>query len=210
MPDSWDDDKPMESAQTCAPGSWLDNLFITSLKTAAVGTGAPDKKICVRMRVGKCPICHERVERSPDDIFFPYCGYSHKRIDQREDEKRAREEFERDYYYPYEAIRANKHRHNALYKRRKRRRELEEKLKQARATYDEVSKRAVDTPKGSKERGRLNKQARWWYLSVIEIQRQIADVDKQIKELEAHKDAKSVVQGHEQDGASCDARAGNE
>ena len=38
-------------------------------------------------KVGICPICKERVERIPTDIYFPYCGYKHKRIQERKDEE---------------------------------------------------------------------------------------------------------------------------
>lgn len=38
-------------------------------------------------KVGVCPICKERVERIPTDIYFPYCGYKHKRIQERKDEE---------------------------------------------------------------------------------------------------------------------------
>lgn len=204
MPDSWDDDKPRESAQTCAPGSWLDNLFITGLKTAAVGTGAPGQKICVPyMVVGECPICHERVERPKDDMFFPYCGYNHKRIVQREEERQAREEFEQDYYHPYETVKANKRRHNATYRRRKKLIKLKERLEQAQETYSEISKQAEEAPIGSKERVRLNAKVRWWYLNVMEIQ-------KQIKEVEAQLNEKSTVQGHRPGRANQDARAGHD
>ena len=41
-------------------------------------------------RVGKCPTCGGRVERSHTDIFFPYCGYSCKRVVDRKEEAKEK------------------------------------------------------------------------------------------------------------------------
>ena len=41
-------------------------------------------------RVGACPICKKRVERSHTDIFFPYCGYSCKRVVDRKEEAKEK------------------------------------------------------------------------------------------------------------------------
>lgn len=42
-------------------------------------------------RVGTCPICGGRVERSYTDIFFPYCGYTCKRVVQKKEERKEKE-----------------------------------------------------------------------------------------------------------------------
>lgn len=42
-------------------------------------------------RVGTCPICKKRVERSHTDIFFPYCGYTCKRVFDRKEEAKEKE-----------------------------------------------------------------------------------------------------------------------
>lgn len=46
-------------------------------------------------RVGTCPICKKRVERSYTDIFFPYCGYTCKRVVQRKEEEKEKEKIVR-------------------------------------------------------------------------------------------------------------------
>lgn len=42
-------------------------------------------------RVGTCPICGGRVERSYTDIFFPYCGYTCKLVVQKKEERKEKE-----------------------------------------------------------------------------------------------------------------------
>lgn len=46
-------------------------------------------------RVGTCPICGGRVERSYTDIFFPYCGYTCKRVVQKEEERKEKEKIQK-------------------------------------------------------------------------------------------------------------------
>lgn len=46
-------------------------------------------------RVGMCPICGGRVERSYTDIFFPYCGYTCKRVVQKEEERKEKEKIQK-------------------------------------------------------------------------------------------------------------------
>ena len=46
-------------------------------------------------RVDKCPTCGGRVERSYTDIFFPYCGYTCKRVVQKEEERREKLKIEK-------------------------------------------------------------------------------------------------------------------
>lgn len=165
-----------EAAVGLRKGSWLDELMVDAGKTMVVGTG-DDKRICgLYMKRGECPHCGKRIERSKDDIYFPYCCHDHKRVLEREEEAKLKAE-----------IAAEAERERARYARKlawqnKRRKELREmskrealeaKLKTAMARYEESTREAIDSPKGSTERRRASARARDWYLNVIKLQREL-------------------------------------
>ena len=169
-------DRTAEAAVGLRKGSWLDELMVDAGKTMVVGTG-DDKRICgLYMKRGECPHCGKQIERTKDDIYFPYCCYDHKRVLEREEEAKikaeiaAEEEIERARYA--RKLEWNNRRRQELRVMSKRG-ALEAKLKTAMTRYEENTRMAANSPKGSKERHRASARARDWYLNVIKLQREL-------------------------------------
>lgn len=186
---------------------WMDTLLKDANKTIAVGVGAEGRKIQgLRMVQGVCPICGDEIERSKDDIFFPYCGYNHKRVVERVEEERMREEARQEealYYARVERQLEIKRENNRRRREKAMRERLELRISDAQNRYDEYSKKAAELPRGSKEKHRASARAREWYKSIVYLRRQL-------KEWEAQHEGQGTVQGHGSDGTAQDARTGHE
>lgn len=124
-------------------------------------------------RVGTCPICKKKVERSYTDIFFPYCGYTCKRVVQRKEEEiekskivrqqkliedlenRYREKRERD------AIRLEKE---------LKIKEIQKRIAQCESEYNKNCKEAERFSKKSEQRWRAKERAKNWYRKMVKAQ----------------------------------------
>ena len=132
-------------------------------------------------RVGTCPICKKRVERSYTDSFFPYCGYTCKRVVQRKEEEiekskivrqqkliedlenRYREKLERD------AIRLEKE---------LRIKEIQERIAQCECEYKKNKKEAENLPKKCEKRWRAEERAKTWYRKMVKAQTELDRLKK--------------------------------
>jgi endogenous inhibitor of DNA gyrase (YacG/DUF329 family) len=186
---------------------WLDGLMKGASKTMLVGSGTEDHKVQgLWMKRGVCPICGTEIERSKDDIFFPYCSYKHKRVVERVEEERMREEARQEealYYARVERQLEIKRENNRRRREKAMRERLELRISDAQNRYDEYSKKAAELPRGSKEKHRASARAREWYKSIVYLRRQL-------KEWEAQHEGQGTVQGHGSDGTAEDARTGHE
>lgn len=200
-------DSIAEAAAGARKGNWLDELMADASKTMVIGVGAEDHKVCgLNMKRGRCPICGEEIERVKDDIYFPYCGYEHKRRVQRIEEEKMRaevaaEEAQAQRRYERQLL-MNQQRRQRL-REMSRREILEKRIEDAQANWEASVKKAAEAPKSSKEKYRANARARDWYKVLL-------DAKRQLKELEAHENVESAIQGLEQDGIAQDAGAGHE
>lgn len=204
---SWCDDFKLTSRGTIRSGSgWMDELMKDASKTLAIGAATHEGVLGLYMRVGVCPTCGARVERGTADVFFPYCSYSCKRVEQRKEEEAERERIERQDRKYIE----QKKRDNAKTRAKKRKaREakmldnLRAYIETAKLNYSEASKNAAYAPKNSADRRREANKAHRWYKKIV-------DAQMRLKELEAQEYGKGIVQGHEQVGVACHAGAGHE
>lgn len=132
-------------------------------------------------RVSTCPICGNRVERSYTDIFFPYCGYTCKRVVQRKEEeaeklkifkqhklvedrqKRDRERRER------EAIRVAKE---------LKIKEIQKRIAQCKDAYHKNHDEAENLPKRCEKRWRAEDRAKNWYRKMMKAQIELNELQK--------------------------------
>lgn len=116
-------------------------------------------------RTSKCPTCGARVERNHTDIFFPYCGYSCKRVVQRKAEERERARIARDIERQEERLRKIKEKEEQEKLKKQREADIDlirKRLEKCQQKYDLYSEEANRLPKGcSKRRGAVLNASVW-------------------------------------------------
>lgn len=132
-------------------------------------------------RVGTCPICGGRVERSYTDIFFPYCGYTCKRVVQRKEE-----EYEKTKILKQQKLVED--RENRYRERREREairmakelkiKEIQERISQCESEYQKNHKEAEKLPKRCEKRWRAEERAKNWYKKMIKAQIELDEFQK--------------------------------
>ena len=132
-------------------------------------------------RVGTCPICKKRVERSYTDIFFPYCGYTCKRVVQRKEE-----EYEKTKILKQQKLVED--RENRYRERREREairmakelkiKEIQERISQCESEYQKNHKEAEKLPKRCEKRWRAEERAKNWYKKMIKAQIELDEFQK--------------------------------
>ena len=137
-------------------------------------------------RVGTCPICKKRVERSYTDIFFPYCGYTCKRVVQRKEEEIEKskivrqqkliEDLENRYREKREidAIRLEKE---------LKIKEIQKRIAQCECEYKKNKKEAENLPKKCEKRWRAEERAKNWYRKMVKAQIELDRLQKGEEEL---------------------------
>lgn len=138
-------------------------------------------------RVGTCPICGNRVERSYTDIFFPYCGYTCKRVVQRREEEAIKSKI---------ALQEKKYEEFLIKERERRerakiRKELKEKIElvQSRIAtcadeYAKNSREAAKLPKNCEKRWRAQRRANIWYRKMVNAKIELNELQKKGDERE--------------------------
>ena len=132
-------------------------------------------------KVGTCPTCRNRVERSYTDIFFPYCGYTCKRVVQRKEEEAIKSRI---------ALQEKKYEEFLIKERERRerakiRKELKEKIELVQnriatcaAEYSKNSEEAVKLPKSCEKRWRAQERANSWYKKMVKAQIELNELQK--------------------------------
>lgn len=132
-------------------------------------------------RTGKCPTCGNRVERTHTDIFFPYCGYTCKRVVQRKEEDAEK----------LKILKQNKlieDRENRCREKREREaiklakemkiEEIRKRIAQCETEYAKNSKEAYNLPKKCEKRWRAEERAKNWYKKLVKAQIELDKVTK--------------------------------
>lgn len=134
-------------------------------------------------KVGKCPICKQRVERSHTDIFFPYCGYACKRVEQKREEEREKRKIDRE-QKRYEAkLLADKERSAKRKAKEVKKSELEmvrERLAKCQEEYNKHAKAFAELPKGDGRRHYECDRSNYWYRKMIFAQKAVDDVERRL------------------------------
>lgn len=137
-------------------------------------------------RVGTCPICKKRVERSYTDIFFPYCGYTCKRVMQRKEEEKEKAKIVRQ----QKLIEDRQNRHREKREREAIRlakelriKEIQARIAQCESEYDKNFKEAERLPKKSEKRWRAKERAKNWYGKMVKAQTELDRLQKGEEEL---------------------------
>lgn len=134
-------------------------------------------------RIGKCPICKERIERSHTDIFFPYCGYTCKRVEQKREEEREKRKIDKE-QKRYEAkLLAYKERLAKLKEKETKKSELEmvrERLVKCQEEYSKHAKAFAELPKGDSRRHHECNRSNYWYRKMIFAQKAVDDVERRL------------------------------
>lgn len=134
-------------------------------------------------RIGKCPICKARVERSHTDIFFPYCSYACKRVEQKREEEREKRKIDRE-QKRYEAkLLADKERSAKRKAKEVKKSELEmvrERLAKCQEEYNKHAKAFAELPKGDGRRHYECDRSNYWYRKMIFAQKAVDDVERRL------------------------------
>lgn len=137
-------------------------------------------------RVGTCPICKKRVERSYTDIFFPYCGYTCKRVVQRKEEEIEKAKVLRQ----QKLVEERKKRNRERYERERIRIEKNLKVEEVKARiakceceYKKNHKEAENLPKKCEKRWRAEERAKNWYRKMVKAQIELDRLKKGEEEL---------------------------
>ena len=143
-------------------------------------------------RIGKCPICKARVERSHTDIFFPYCGYACKRVEQKREEEREKRKIDRE-QKRYEAkLLADKERSAKRKAKEVKKSEIEmvrERLARCQEEYDKHAKAFAALPKTHKSRHYECDRANYWYRKMVFAQKALDDIERREKTTNDHSDS---------------------
>lgn len=132
-------------------------------------------------RVDKCPTCGGRVERSYTDIFFPYCGYTCKRVVQRKEE-----EYEKNKILKQQKLiedsekryREKRKRERIGIEKELKIKEIQSRIAQCKSEYDRNHKEAERLPKGCEKRWRAKERARNWYRKMVKAQIELDRLQK--------------------------------
>lgn len=135
---------------------------------------------------GTCPVCKNHVERSYTDIFFPYCGYTCKRIVQKKDEEDEKLKIltqqkiidERRKFY-----RDKRKREIIKMTKELKIKQIQQRIIQCESEYDKNFKEAERLPKKSEKRRRAKERARNWYKKMINAQIELNRFQKGEEEL---------------------------
>ena len=134
-------------------------------------------------RVGKCPTCKARVETSYTDIFFPYCGYTCKRVEQKREEEREKRKIANE-QRRYEAkLLDNKERYAKRKEKEVKKSELEmvrERLEKCQEEYDRHAKAFASLTKGNNQRHYECNRSNYWYRKMIFAQKAVDDVERRL------------------------------
>lgn len=137
-------------------------------------------------RVGTCPICKKRVERSYTDIFFPYCGYTCKRVVQRKEEEKEKEKIVRQQKLIEELenrYREKRERDAIRLEKELRIKEIQERIAQCESEYNKNFKEAERLSKKSEQRWRAKERAKNWYRKMVKAQIELDRLQKGEEEL---------------------------
>lgn len=131
-------------------------------------------------RVGTCPICKKRVERAPEDIFFPYCGYTCKRVVQREEEEAEKAKIAKwDKWFEEQHERERERRERAILHqiRVEKINDLQKRIVQCKFEYEKYAALAETLPERSEKRWRAQEHSRAWYRKMIHAQIDIRELE---------------------------------
>lgn len=128
-------------------------------------------------RVDTCPTCGGRVERSYTDIFFPYCGYTCKRVVQRKEE-----EYEKIKILKQQKLVEDREKRDRERRERERIRieknlkieEVRARIAQCESEYQKNNKEAENLPKRCEKRWRAKERAKNWYEKMIKAEIELA------------------------------------
>lgn len=143
-------------------------------------------------KVGKCPICKQRVERSNTDIFFPYCGYTCKRVEQRREEEKAKRKIANEQKRYEEKLLADRERAAKRKEKEAKKSELEivkERLAKCQEEYDKHAKAFAALPKTHKSRHYECNRANYWYRKMVFAQKALDDIERREKTTNDHSDS---------------------
>lgn len=132
-------------------------------------------------RVGKCPICKQRVERSHTDIFFPYCGYKCKRVEQREEEERQKQKIAKEQKRYEEYLLASMERANKTKEKEIKKSEIEmarERLEKCQAEYEKHTIAFNLAPPGHKKKKYERDRLKYWHTKMIFAQKDVIDIER--------------------------------
>ena len=143
-------------------------------------------------RISKCPNCKQRVERSYTDIFFPYCGYTCKRVDQRVAEEKEKQKIIKEQERYEASLLASAERANKNKEKERKKSEIEmarERLEKCQAEYEKHTVAFNLAPPGHKnkryERDRLN----YWHTRMIFAQKDLCDIERREKTTNDYSDS---------------------
>ena len=132
-------------------------------------------------RVGTCPICKKRVERSYTDIFFPYCGYTCKRVVQRKEEEKEKAKILKQQKLIEDKQKRDRERSEQNKIRRARElqiKEIQARIAQCESEYHKNHKEAEKLPKRCEKRWRSEERAKNWYRKMIKAQVELDRLQK--------------------------------
>ena len=118
-------------------------------------------------KVGVCPICKERVERIPTDMYFPFCGYKHWRIQERKDEEKFKAKRAKlDEHYEQSEERAKLRSQEFARKMREKKREpinvIRERIEKCKKEVEKHDRLFKIYPKGNPRRkNAIKNRSRW-------------------------------------------------
>lgn len=132
-------------------------------------------------RVGKCPNCKQRVERSYTDIFFPYCGYTCKRVEQRKEEEIQKQKIAKEQKRYEESLLASIERANKNKEKEIKKSEIEiarERLEKCQAEYEKHTVAFNLAPPGHKKKRYERDRVKYWHTKMIFAQKDVFDVER--------------------------------
>lgn len=145
-------------------------------------------------RNGVCPVCKKRVERSYTDIFFPYCGYTCKRVVQRKEEETTKSRILAQQTYLQQKIERQLKRESEEQNKREQKGKIEiiriqieqhkedpiEKLRtrisQCQAEYEKNTKEACKLPKRCEKYWNAKNRAKRWYRNMVKAQKELDEL----------------------------------
>ena len=132
-------------------------------------------------RKGVCPVCGKQVERSYTDIFFPYCGYTCKRVVQRKEEKKEKEKILRQQKLVEDMqnrYRIKREKENLSLAHELKIQEIRARIAQCESEYQKSSKEADLLPKRCEKRWRAQERARSWYGKMVKARNMLDELQK--------------------------------
>ena len=155
-------------------------MYALALRTVHKSYMGKKKGILNLTRVGTCPICQQRVERAPEDIFFPYCGYTCKRVVQRKEEETEKAKIAKwDRWFEEQYEKNKERRERAILRqiRVEKINELQKRIAQCKFEYEKYAALAETLPERSEKRWRAQERSRAWYRKMIHTQIDIRELE---------------------------------